>query len=164
MLHPHSPTWIDKYTQEEKAIKKILGTIAIDIQHIGSTAIPGIMAKPIIDIAVLIPTLEEAEKLVPYLEEHGYTYRKDQSSQERFYFTKGDPDEYHLSLAQPHTFSYWHRQIKFRDFLKQHPEYAKAYEKLKLETLANDGANYLRAKGPFVERILELAEMGLTSF
>ncbi len=162
MLHPHNPDWIDKFTEEEKLIKKLLGTIAIDIQHIGSTAIPHIMAKPIIDIAVLIPTLEEAHLLVPVLEQHGYLYEKEKSSQERFYFVKGDPEEYHLSLAQPHTYSYWKRQILFRDYLKLHPEVAKEYEKLKLEALTTNASNYLRAKGPFIEKVLELAEMGLT--
>lgn len=162
MLQPHSPEWIDKFTEEEKLIKNLLGTIAIDIQHIGSTAIPHIMAKPIIDIAVLIPTLEEAHLLVPVLEKHGYLYQKEKSSQERFYFTKGEPEEYHLSLAQPHTYSYFKRQILFRDYLKTHPEIAKEYEKLKLDALAKDASNYLHAKGPFIEKVLELAEMGLT--
>ncbi len=159
--HPHSPAWADSYEAEAKVIKETLGENVLDIQHIGSTAIPGIVALPIIDIAVLIPSLDEAEKYIPLLAELGYVYEKELSSVERYYFSKGNPEEYHLSLAQPHGFTYWKRQILFRDFLRKHPHIAKQYEELKLKALANNAATYIHQKGPFIQEVLELAEMSM---
>ena len=163
----HSKEWAEKYSKEAEIIKKVLNSEITDIQHIGSTAISGLSAKPIIDIAVLVKSIENISHFTELLEKIGYNYKPDMSSVERIFLRKGDPAEYHLSIAcSIHTF--WERQIFFRDYLKSHPEYIKEYENLKKETIKElpegDFKDLSRSKGysakksPFIEKILKLAQ------
>jgi GrpB-like predicted nucleotidyltransferase (UPF0157 family) len=167
MLEKYSKDWVVKYNKEAELIKKLLGSEIIDIQHIGSTAIPGLSAKPIIDIAVYVSSIKNISHFTELLEKMDYNYKPDMSSVERIFLRKGDPVEYHLSIACPlHTF--WERQILFRDYLISHPEYVKEYGDLKKETIKNlqeedfkdlsRSKGYSAKKGPFVEKILKLAE------
>jgi len=105
MLTPYSPTWPEKYKKEAELIKHSLGDLVSDIQHIGSTAIPGLSAKPIIDIAVLTKSISDIDSFVTILKKIGYDYKPDMSSVERIFLRKGTPVEYHLSIAKPtHTY------------------------------------------------------------
>jgi GrpB-like predicted nucleotidyltransferase (UPF0157 family) len=159
-LSPHSPNWKILYEKEIKKIREAIGDFINDIQHIGSTAIPGIAAKPIIDIAVMLSSLDKAKKLIKPLAEIGYEYDEPVSSSERYFFRKGKPTKYHLSLTAPNV-TFWQRQVLFRDYLIKYPEEAKKYEKLKLGMIKKDPTgrkSYLKAKAPYVQRILELAE------
>ncbi len=118
-------------------------------------------AKPIIDIAVLIKTSQDVKKFILPLQELGYTYYPKSSSTERHFFRKGDPVEFHLSLAYQDRGSFWQRQIAFRDYLRSHPEAVTEYVKLKQELLEKDptgGTQYLAGKTHFVEKILEQAK------
>jgi len=166
MLEKYSVKWMEKYNKEAEVIKRIIGPDIIDIQHIGSTAIPGLSAKPIIDIAVLVSSIKDFSHFVEPLKKIGYSYKQDMSSAERIFLRKGDPVEYHISIACPlHT--YWERQILFRDYLKSHENFLKEYERLKIETI-NDipkeelkdlsrSKIYSSKKGPFIEKVLKLA-------
>ncbi len=167
-IEKYSLAWSKKYELESEKIKAILGGCIKDIQHIGSTSIPGMLAKPLIDIGVLTDTIENINFFVQKLELLGYSYRPDMSSVERIFFRKGNPVEYHLSIACPkHTF--WKRQIAFRDYLRKHPEFVEEYNILKLKsveaTLAEDYFDlslskiYNQGKGDFVDKILKLAEI-----
>ncbi|MFH0712600.1 MAG: GrpB family protein [Candidatus Jorgensenbacteria bacterium] len=159
-LSSHSLEWKVLYEEEAKRIKSAIGNFILEMQHIGSTAIPGIKAKPIIDIAVMLSSLDKAEKLIKPLAGLGYNYDKLASSSERYFFRKGEPAQYHLSLTAPNV-TFWQRQILFRDYLISHPLLAKEYEKLKLEMTKKDptGRNdYLKVKSLFIRKILELAE------
>ena len=141
-------------------IKDIFGDLAIDIQHIGSTAIPGMIAKPIIDIAVTLSSLDKAKDLIEPLATLDYNYDELASSSERYFFRKGEPTQYHLSLTAPNV-SFWHRQILFRDYLISHPSTAKEYKELKIKMIEKDPTgrgDYLKAKSPFVQKVLKLAE------
>ncbi len=166
MIEEYSEKWVEKYNKEAESIKKILGSEIIDMQHIGSTAIFGLSAKPIIDMAVLVSSIENVSHFVELLEKIGYSYKPDMSSVERIFLRKGDPVEYHLSIACPlHT--YWERQVLFRDYLKKHKKAMKEYESLKLQAEIDAPKEELKdlsrsklyssRKGPFVERILKLA-------
>lgn len=153
--------WPKIFQDEKELISSTIGNVIIDIQHIGSTAIPQISAKPIIDIAVLIPSLDDAEKYIEPLKSIGYQFFKDRSSVERLFFVKGEPPKYHLSLAQPEKFSYWKRQILFRDYLRQHHDWALKYEAIKksLMEIHPDGRQqYSDGKKEFVNKVLKLAE------
>jgi GrpB-like predicted nucleotidyltransferase (UPF0157 family) len=165
-LSEHNELWHDEFLSEEKRLKEILGNEIIDIQHIGSTAIPGLLAKPIIDIAVLVSSIQNISYFTKLLEKVGYSYKPDMSSVERIFLRKGDPVKYHLSIACPlHT--YWERQILFRDYLISHLEYKKEYENLKIEAIKelpesdfkdlSRSKGYSAKKGPFVDKILKLA-------
>ena len=94
-LSSYSQEWKTLYDNEEEKIKGVIGDFIVDIQHIGSTAIPVIAAKPIIDIAVLLSSLEKVEDLIKSLAKIGYNYDKPTSSPERYFFRKGEPVQYH---------------------------------------------------------------------
>lgn len=164
----YSSKWLEKYELEAEKIRSVLGGEIQDIQHIGSTAIPGMIAKPIIDIGVLMDSIDAIDGFVKELESLGYSYKPDMSSNERIFFRKGNPIEYHLSIACPkHTF--WKRQIDFRDYLRKHPDLIEEYNQLKLKnseiTPPEDFSDlslssvYNQGKGEFVEKVLKLAQV-----
>jgi len=160
-LLPYNSQWKKTFLDERKRLEGVLGRDCLDVQHIGSTAIPGILSKPVIDIAVLIPSLSNAHQYVVLLEGLGYTYFPERSSVERLFLTKGNPPQFHLSLAQQEKFSFWKRQILFRDYLLAHPNQAKEYEILKeklLDKHSDAGQLYSDGKSDFVNNILSLAE------
>jgi len=162
----YNPEWPKKFEAEKQRILSILGKQIVDIQHIGSTSIPNLSAKPIIDIGVLVNSIDDISHFTSTLSNLKYIYRPDLSSPERIFFKKGNPVEYHLSIACPkHTF--WDRNIAFRNYLRIHPNFVKEYQELKINNLAktpesdlNDLSSskiYNEGKGDFVQKILELA-------
>lgn len=166
-LQQWSSEWPEKFNLEAEKIKSVLGDSIKDIQHIGSTSIPGTLGKPIIDITVLTDSIDDIPFFVEKVEPLGYSYKPDMSSVERIYFRKGNPIEYHLSIACPkHTF--WERQIPFRDYLRKHPELVEEYNNLKLKNIEitpkEDFADlskskiYNQGKSAFSEKILKLAK------
>jgi GrpB-like predicted nucleotidyltransferase (UPF0157 family) len=166
-IENYSPEWPKKYEIESEKIKSVFGDEVIDIQHIGSTSVPGVIAKPLIDIGILTNSIDDIDSFVKKLEPLGYSYKPDMSSVERIFLRKGDPAQYHLSIACPkHTF--WRRQINFRDYLRKHTELVDEYNQLKLKNIratpAEDFSDlskskvYNQGKDEFVERILKLAE------
>lgn len=173
MIETYSPSWLTKYSEESRLMKSKLGDLIFDIQHIGSTAIPGIKAKPIIDIMVAVKSLKDSQALFPILEKLGYSYKPELSSTERFFFRKGDPVEFHLSIAEPGHTLYWENQILFRNFLIEHPEYAKEYEMIKVNAVENlpgkdlldlsRSQTYSDKKGPCIRKILELAKKEIST-
>ncbi len=166
-LEQYSPEWAQKYASEAEKITAALGEEVKDIQHIGSTAIPGMLAKPLIDIGVLVGSIDDIDSFVQKLEPLGYSYKPDMSSVERIFFRKGNPVEYHLSVASP-THSFWKRQVVFRDMLRTHGEFVQEYNQLKMRNIeATPGEElsdlsmsevYNRGKSDFVEKVLKEAE------
>ncbi|MDQ3076132.1 MAG: GrpB family protein [bacterium] len=166
-LQQWSPLWSGKFTDEAEKIKSALGENIKDIQHIGSTSIPGMSAKPIIDMGVLVDSIENTTFFVEKLEVLGYSYKPDMSSMERIFMRKGTPVEYHLSIACPrHTF--WERQILFRNYLIKHPKLIQEYNNLKSSNIESTPKEdfedlsrskvYNKGKGDFVAKVLELAQ------
>lgn len=167
MPQEYSYEWPEKFKIESKLIREILCDLIIQIEHIGSTSILGLSAKPIIDIAVLVESISDINTFVKKLEKIGYSYKPEMSSVERIFLRKGNPVEYHLSISES-KYSYWNRQILFRDYLCKHKEYAKEYQLIKEETIRNlpakdlidlsKSSEYSAKKGPFIQKILLLAE------
>ena len=166
-IEHYSPEWPKKYKIESEKITAVLGGEVKDIQHIGSTSIPGMTAKPLIDIGVLVDSIDDRDSFIKQLGPLGYSYKSDMSSVERIFFRKGDPVEYHLSItSQKYTF--WKRQIAFRDFLRNHLEYVEEYNDLKrrnIESTPDEDFSdlskskaYNQGKEDFVAKILRLTE------
>jgi len=131
------------------------------IEHIGSTSIPGMFSKPIVDIGVLLSDMSDAEKYIKPLASIGYTYFPESSSSERHFFRKGNPVEFHISLAYKDRGTFWARQISFRDYLRMNRESRDEYIKLKKELLNVDptgGKKYINGKCEFVKSILMKSE------
>lgn len=166
-LQKYSEDWSKKYDDESEKIRLLLDNKIIDIQHIGSTSISGMLAKPIIDISILVDSIDDIYFFTKKLEYLGYVHKSDMSSVERIFLRKGNPVEYHLSIACPkHTF--WERQIIFRDYLRKHREFVEEYNNLKLDNLKltpdeelidlSRSRTYNQGKGDFVAKVLKLAK------
>jgi GrpB-like predicted nucleotidyltransferase (UPF0157 family) len=161
-LEDYNPRWISDFRSEARLIESVFDNDEfIDIQHIGSTAIPGMKSKPIIDIAVLVTPDEFIQGYVRPLNKIGYELSTQSSSIERLFFRKGEPVAFHLSLTQEGKTPFWERQIQFRDYLIGHPDYAKEYELLKRE-LSNKfpdfGQGYTDGKSDFISKVLNKAK------
>ncbi len=148
-LVPHSDEWKLLFEKESILIKEVFETQLIEIQHIGSTSVPDLISKPIIDIAVQIEKHTDADKFIEPLQALGYIYKLDLSSTERHFFQKGNPVQFHLSISYLDRGGYWRRQIAFRDYLAGHAEARREYEQIKRNSTD---------KSEFVQRILTLAE------
>ena len=130
------------------------------IEHVGSTSIPGLAGKGIIDIAISV-SKEEMEHASQILQKLGYEYRPTFSTPERFYFITylADSEEgnrrYHIHLTYPSS-KEWEKLIGFRDYLRTHPEAVEEYASIKKHaaTIANqDGEQYRKMKEPMFQKI-----------
>lgn len=154
-LHPHSPTWAEAFREEQNRLLEKPGFKAFGIEHIGSTAVPGLLAKPIIDIAISIRG--HGYKFVADLEELGYLYKGENGIAGRHYFrTNADIVRHHI-----HMFPVRHEKLLdhllFRDFLRAHPDWVQEYSRLKLSLqrqYPHDRKSYTEGKAKFIERVL----------
>jgi len=156
---PHSELWHQLYAEEETQLRNAIGGQVVAIEHVGSTAICGLSAKPIIDIAVAVREIADAEKCVTQLGGIGYKSRGELGIPGRQYFTKGDPRTHHLHMAELGS-DLWRNYLLFRDYLRQHPEVAKEYENLKTELARKHTENreaYTEGKAAFIEGVLKAA-------
>lgn len=135
----------------------------LDIQHVGSTAIPGMVAKPIIDIQVAVDSLETAKQFViNILEANDYVYWYDNPDPEHMFFVKGMPPYGKQRTHHVHMYEtscrQWADKMFFRDYLIEHPEVAQEYAALKEKLAAeytHQREGYTDAKKEFIERILK---------
>jgi GrpB-like predicted nucleotidyltransferase (UPF0157 family) len=158
----YDPAWRKKFEDERVLLQGVYPKTAV-IEHIGSTAVPGLAAKPIIDIMVDVSRLEEAEARVSDLARLGYQYVPEYEAliPERRYFRKPRHGnrEYHLHCVLTDS-DFWKRHLAFRDYLRANPAAATAYVRLKKELAAasgNDRDAYSDGKGPFIRSILRKA-------
>jgi GrpB-like predicted nucleotidyltransferase (UPF0157 family) len=158
-LAPYTNHWQRLFEEEKVRIQTVIGRWVLDIQHVGSTAIPGIVAKPILDIGVAVESFEKASVCIEPMERLGYEYRGENGIPRRHFFVMGDPRTHHVHVNEILGRD-WENQIFFRDYLILHPEFAKQYTTLKLrlaERFPTDREAYLEEKAPFIERVLRLA-------
>ena len=158
----YSPTWPELFATEKAQLAPLLpeGTL---IEHIGSTAVPGLAAKPIIDIMIGLPGFALADALVPGIETLGYQYVSTFESEMpyRRYFRK--PHVQHTDAARTHHLhmveigtDFWHRHLAFRDHLRANPERAAQYAALKRDLAGRewqDMNDYADAKTDFIRAI-----------
>jgi GrpB-like predicted nucleotidyltransferase (UPF0157 family) len=137
----------------------LIGDYVLDIQHIGSTSVPGLIAKPILDIGIAIMDFEEGKRCIKPIESLGYEYKGENGIPGRHYFVKGDPTTHHLHIVEIDS-EEWKKNITFRDSLRKNEMLAKEYAKLKLELAEKFKYNreaYTDGKTDFVNYVLELA-------
>jgi GrpB-like predicted nucleotidyltransferase (UPF0157 family) len=153
--------WKPLFLQEAALLESILSDAILQIEHIGSTAIEGMAAKPIIDLMCVVSNLREAESFRAPIEQAGYEYRPDDAVPDRLFFAKGPRSNrtHHLSLTERGS-DFYNEKLAFRNHIRKHPQAADEYRKLKerlAERFANDRGAYTEGKRAFVERILKLA-------
>jgi GrpB-like predicted nucleotidyltransferase (UPF0157 family) len=162
-LENYNEMWKKIFEEESKLISSTINEFLIDIQHTGSTAIPGMAAKPIIDIAVAIDSLSNIEKIIQFLQEVGYHYRGEQGISGRHLFAKGDEENrtHYLHIMEKNH-PEWKNHILFRDYLKSNPKVAKEYERIKRELAKkyeSDRGKYTEGKSKFIQKIIENANL-----
>ena len=153
----YDPAWPEQYRREAESIREILGTELTAIHHIGSTAVPGLAAKPVIDILPVVRSVEGIERYNSGFEALGYECMGDFGIPGRRYYRKGGVERTH----QIHLFSEesgWEieRHLAVRDYLRCHPEDAAAYGALKRALAARfpyDIDGYCDGKEEFVRRL-----------
>lgn len=131
----------------------------LSVEHVGSTSVPGLAAKPIIDLSPLVRDFDEAAALVPCLEAIGYVYRGEYGIARRHYFVYREADSRHVHILEPGNHHHL-RHVLFRDYLRAHPESAAAYAAMKREMARQHGVTreaYTVAKTPFIHDILQRA-------
>lgn len=160
---PYDPRWPALFIRCAADVEGALGTEALAIHHVGSTAVPGLAAKPILDILVGVQDFDRARALVPRIEGLGYEFRPDQDVVDRHYFRRpagpGRVRTHHLSLAEPGS-DHFRATIAFRDALRGVEGLAEEYATLKLrlaKRYPRDREAYLEGKTAFVRRVLEVA-------
>ncbi|MDX9976115.1 MAG: GrpB family protein [FCB group bacterium] len=153
-LAPYAPEWADAFEAERRQIQEALGDAALDIQHIGSTAVEGMPAKPIIDIAVAIRSYKVGIPLVERIVALGYEYRGERGRPGRHFFAKNDRKmtTHHIIFLEIDGED-WKNIVRFRDALRSDPSLARRYAELK-QRLADrhmlDREAYRLAKGGFI--------------
>ena len=131
-LSPYESGWQILFLEERDRLQASIGGYILDIQHIGSTSIPGMPAKPILDIGIAVTNFEEAVRCIPLMEELGYTYKGENGIPRRHYFVKGDPRTFHVHMVEIESEG-WRSNLLFRDYLSKNPETAREYARLKQE-------------------------------
>jgi GrpB-like predicted nucleotidyltransferase (UPF0157 family) len=159
----YDPHWPALYEEENARILAAIAPRAARLEHVGSTSIPGLAAKPVIDIAIGIPHLDQAQHYLPTLEGLGYTYmpelEADLPARRFLWWVAPSGLRYHISLSELQS-PMWQRPLVFREYLRQHSDAALEYERLK-EQLAthidSDIEAYIHGKTAFVEWVLQAA-------
>ncbi|MBP9777840.1 MAG: GNAT family N-acetyltransferase [Rickettsiaceae bacterium] len=165
-LVPYNQLWSEMAKTEIKKLYEILpNKYILDIQHIGSTAIPGIISKPIIDLQIAVDSLDDIKQIaIDKLKELDYVYWDDNPDKERMFFVKGMPPfgekrTHHIHIFESSS-KHWQNKIIFRDYLLTHTESAHEYEKLKIKLARKylyDREQYTEAKTTFVNAVLKNA-------
>jgi GrpB-like predicted nucleotidyltransferase (UPF0157 family) len=158
-LVPYDPLWPREFEAEADRIRRACHELPLELEHIGSTSIPNIFAKPIIDILAGVPPRETREPYIEALVGIGYEHLGAYGVPGRDYFRRGTPRTHHV-----HMFSWssrrWRDHLAFRDYLRAHPDAAQEYSMLKRElaaTFADDSRRYAEEKGPFIKAVLRAA-------
>jgi len=152
----YSPNWKDMYKEESEKIKNVLSDIIIDIHHVGSTAIPGIKAKPVIDILVEVKDIEGVDQHNHKMKELGYEVMGEYGIPKRRFFRKGGNNRtHHIHIFQVGNEEI-ERHVNFKEYLIAHPDKAREYSKLK-EKLVNkytyDVENYTNSNSDFIKEV-----------
>lgn len=164
-LAPHDPHWAQLYQEEKQRLSHALGYLIIAIEHIGSTAIPNIVAKPVIDIMLGVRSLHDIDQhVIQSIEQLDYRYMPQYEIGMPFrrFFQKDNMNgtrTHHIHLVEI-SHSFWTDHLLFRDYLRTHPDSAKAYEQLKqkLAQQFTDTNAYAFAKTDFCKEILRKAK------
>ena len=164
---PYDPAWPSKFLEEQAVLQVALAPwLAGEIEHVGSTAVPGLAAKPVIDIMAPVLSLAESRAAIEAVKGVGYKYYPYKPT-EMHWFCKPSPAHrtHHLHVV-PVAKELWHQRLAFRDALRSSPALAQAYAVLKLrlaEQYRSNREGYTEAKAPFIQAALQAACAGRAS-
>jgi GrpB-like predicted nucleotidyltransferase (UPF0157 family) len=157
---PYDPNWPQLFHEIGSNLRQALGNIALRIDHIGSTSVPSLDAKPVIDVQISVSSFEPLDVYRVPLEHLGYVFRADNPDRSKRYFREPPGQRRtHIHMRQAGS---WAEQIGllFRDYLRTHPQDARRYAELKYglaEKFGYDREGYTEAKEPFIWELLRQA-------
>ena len=159
---PYDPLWAEQFRREAATIRAVFGRVLISIHHIGSTSIPGMSAKPIIDIMPIVRDIETVEGFNPAMMQLGYESKGENGISGRRYFVKGGDEHrtHHVhtrALDNPEV----QRHLDLRDYLIAHAEEARQYADLKValaRQFPHDIDSYVAGKDGFIKELLQKAQ------
>ena len=161
-LAPYNKDWERLFLEEKERLSQTLGNTALLIEHVGSTSVAGLSAKPIIDIAVAVQDASALYKAIPVLKQAGYDVLDNIQTDEEVLARKGTPDcrthYIHVEIINNQRFQ---NHILFRNYLRTHIKARRAYEELKRKLAAQYGENrkaYTAQKADFIQEILKMAQ------
>jgi putative glutamine amidotransferase len=165
-IEEYDPAWPSRFEAEAGRVRAALGDQVVRIDHVGSTSVSGLGAKPVIDIQVSVRSMRPREAYRGRLEELGYRWRIDPWMVDHEFFSLDERGEraFHVHVCL-HGSAWERRHLAFRDWLRDHPEDAAAYERLKrklAERHPRDTYSYADAKGDFVREIESKAAAGVS--
>ncbi|XXM73102.1 GrpB family protein [Lysinibacillus sphaericus] len=165
-LSEYNKEWAAKFEYEKNQIKNVVGTAISAVEHIGSTSIKGLTAKPIIDIMAGIDDLNRTEILIEPLSKIDFEYVPKPELTDRRFFRKGlwGKGTCHLHICEFQG-KEWYEKLLFRDYLRNHPQAAKEYAQLKSELAVKfkfDRPAYTERKEPFIRKIIEEAKVEIS--
>lgn len=160
VIAEYDPAWPIRFASESARVREACAPAVVAVEHVGSTAVPGLAAKPVVDMMPGVRDLDEARRIcVPAMQALGYTYVPEYEAvlPERLYFRDGPLGghrDYHVHMVETSS-DFWRRHLAFRDWLRTHPEDARAYEVLKrrLAAIHTDRNHYTDAKTEFISSI-----------
>lgn len=155
-IAPYDSQWPAEYAAEEDRILDACRGLPIKLEHIGSTAVPGLDAKPIIDILAGVPPRADRAAYVAALRQIGYEHKGAFGIPGRNYFRRGSPRSHHVHMVSWSS-AFWRKQLAFRDALRADASLRQEYAALKRELagmFSDDVEQYASAKGPFIASAL----------
>lgn len=160
IFKPYDPIYPERFTREKDRLKKFLGEDIL-VKHIGSTSIPGMGGKGIIDLAVAANSKDDLPEVSSRLIEAGYYYEEADGTLDRWFHGRkvSDSERYHLHLTYKSSKD-WAEMNAFRDYLKTHPEDFEKYAEIKRKAarLSNqDAKTYMKIKQPIISEIIKKA-------
>jgi GrpB-like predicted nucleotidyltransferase (UPF0157 family) len=158
VLFDYDPRWPERFEQERERILAALGARALAVEHFGSTAVPGLGAKPIIDILVGVRELSAGEACLQPLRALGYEEIQWRRFTDRYFMQRGGwrARTHHLHIME-HEGTTWVRLLRLRDRLRANPELARQYFEIKRQAAGQPGISrrdYNMAKAQFIEAML----------
>jgi GrpB-like predicted nucleotidyltransferase (UPF0157 family) len=157
----YDPNWVITFRKLRSQIEESVEGLPVKIEHVGSTAILGAAAKPIIDIDLVLPSADTIPRAIQSLERAGYHHLGDLGISGREAFeSSAFPPAHHLYLVVLGNSEHM-RHLRFRDYLRSHPEKTEQYSTLKkslAKKFRNDREAYTNAKSDFVEAVLRASE------
>jgi len=165
VLVEYDSAWPRLYEKESERIRAAIGDAVVAIEHIGSTAVPGLAAKPVIDVLVGLQALHLTREQIEAMASLGYEYLGEYGISGRLFFRKGRPRSHHVH-AVLHASHLWDRHLAFRDYLRARPDEAKDYAVFKqalAAELAGERDGYTARKDAFAAALQERALAWRTS-
>lgn len=159
---PHREEWCQDAQRTINVLKQLLGNTAIDIQHIGSTAIASVSAKPIIDIALGVRNLSDILPYIKLLKQRGFVFRGEDIAGQMLFAVgdfENDTRTHHIHTVRWNG-AEWNNYINFRDYLNRFPDKAMQYDICKKRLASqfpNDREGYTAGKRELIDRLLKEA-------